>query len=47
MIKRKFLRNLALTTLTLSVFSVAQAAEITLSTQTALPTKHALAQSYI
>jgi TRAP-type transport system periplasmic protein len=47
MIKRKFLRNIALTALTMGVLGMAQAAEITLSTQTALPTKHALSQSYI
>ena len=47
MLKRKLLRNIALTALALGGLGMAQAAEVTLSTQTALPTKHALAKSYI
>ena len=47
MIKRKILSSLAVATLALGGITGANAAEVTLSTQTALPTKHALSQSYI
>jgi TRAP-type C4-dicarboxylate transport system substrate-binding protein len=46
MIKRKFLSRLVLAS-ALCGMTGAIAAEVTLSTQTALPTKHALSQSYI
>ncbi|MEZ5657853.1 MAG: TRAP transporter substrate-binding protein DctP [Burkholderiaceae bacterium] len=47
MLKRKFLEAAALSSLTLCAAFTVQAAEVTLSTQTALPTKHALSRSYI
>ncbi len=47
MMKRKLLSSLALATMALGIGAGASAAEVTLSTQTALPTKHALSQSYI
>ena len=47
MIKRKFLTSIAVAALTVLGASSVYANEVTLSTQTALPTKHALSQSYI
>lgn len=47
MMKRKLLSSLALATMAMCFGAGASAAEITLTTQTALPTKHALSQSYI
>jgi TRAP-type C4-dicarboxylate transport system substrate-binding protein len=48
MIKRNFLKSIAVaTTLYAGLLSATGASEVTLSTQTALPTKHALSQSYI